>query len=307
MRNLLRTPEERFENLPDFHFQPHYVQLQDTQMHYLDEGGSQNESGEVILCLHGEPTWCYLYRKMIPILSSHYRTIAPDFIGFGRSDKYAERNAYSFQMHVDKVTQFLESLNLNRIVLVCQDWGGLIGLRVVAENPERFERLVIMNTWLPTGDEPPSEAFLRWRGFAEKQADLPVGFIMQRTLTGHSKDDPAVIAAYEAPFPDATYKAGASIFPLLVPITPEDPGSEGMRETRRFLSHWNKPVLILFSDQDPITAGGDRFFRKLIPSSKQQPEVVIRGAGHFLQEDAGPEIAEHILKWMRETSDRPDA
>lgn len=296
MSAILRTPDERFANLPGFPYEPRYVQVGDTRMHYVDEG-----RGETILCLHGEPTWGYLYRKMIPPLAAAHRVVAPDFVGFGRSDKYADRSAYSFQTHVDKLTGFLESLDLKGITLVCQDWGGLIGLRVAAENPARFARLVIMNTGLPTGDEKPSEGFLRWRDFAAKQDDLPVGFIMQRTLVGGTDIDPAVIAAYEAPFPDSAYKAAAMQFPLLVPIAPDDPGSEGMRRTRQVFSTWTKPTLVMFADQDPITSGGDRFFRRLIPGAKEQPEITIHGASHFLQEDAGPEIAEHILQFIART------
>lgn len=296
MTTVLRTPDERFSNLPEFPFQPHYVQVGDTRVHYVDEG-----QGPTILCLHGEPTWSYLYRKMIPALSAAHRVVAPDLVGFGRSDKYPERSDYSFQMHVDKLTSFLELLDLRDITLVCQDWGGLIGLRVATENQDRFARLVIMNTWLPTGDEPPSEAFMKWRDFASKQPDMPVGFILRRTLVGGPTVDDAVIAAYEAPFPDSSHKAGAAQFPLLVPITPDDPGSEGMRRTRQALKHWTKPVQIMFSDSDPITAGGDRFFRKLIPASATQPEITIRGAGHFLQEDAGLEIAGHIIDFIQRT------
>ncbi len=296
MSAVLRTPDDRFANLPGFPFQPRYVTLGDTRMHYVDEG-----QGQIILCLHGEPTWSYLYRKMIPPLAARHRVVAPDFVGFGRSDKYADRSAYTFQMHVDKLTEFLGALDLRGITLVCQDWGGLIGLRVAAENPARFARLVIMNTGLPTGDEKPSEGFLRWREFAAKQDDLPVGFIMQRTLVGGGEIDPNVIAAYEAPFPDTSYKAGAMQFPLLVPIAPEDPGSEGMRRARHVFSKWSQPALVMFADQDPVTAGGDRFFRRLIPTAKDQPEITIHGASHFLQEDAGPEIAEHILQFIDRT------
>ncbi len=296
MPTVLRTPDQRFTTLPGFPYQPHYVQVGDTRMHYVDHG-----QGQAILCLHGEPTWCYLYRKMIPDLSSEHRVVAPDLIGFGRSDKYADRSDYSFQMHVDKLTAFIQLLDLRDITLVCQDWGGLIGLRVAAENQERFARLVIMNTWLPTGDDPPSGAFMKWRDFAARQPDMPIGFVMQRTLVGGSAVDAAVIAAYEAPFPDASYKAGAAQFPLLVPITPDDPGSEGMRRTRQAMSQWTKPVQILFSDSDPITAGGDRFFRKLMPAASAQPEITIRCASHFLQEDSGQEIAGHILDFIKRT------
>lgn len=292
--SVLRTPDDRFHDLPGFPYAPHYVTVGDVRMHYVDEG-----RGEVILCLHGEPTWSFLYRKMIPRLADGWRVVAPDFIGFGRSDKYAERAKYTFQMHVDMLQGFLAALDLREITLVCQDWGGLIGLRVAVEQPERFARLVIMNTGLPTGDEKPSEGFLRWREFAASQVDLPVGFIMRRTLVGGDEIDVRVIAAYEAPFPDATYKAGAMQFPLLVPITPDDPGSEGMRRTRQALARWQKPALVMFADGDPITRGGDHYFRRLIPSAAQEPEIVIAGASHFLQEDAGEVLAGHIAEFMQ--------
>lgn len=298
---VIRTPDERFADLPGFPYDPHYVDLGGLRMHYVDESPKGTATEDVFLCLHGEPTWSYLYRKMIPTLLERGRVVAPDMIGFGRSDKYTERSEYSFQMHRDMLAAFLAALDLQRITLVCQDWGGLIGLRLAAEIPERFARLVIMNTGLPTGDEPMSEGFRRWRDFAANVDDLPVGFIMQRTLVDGENVDPRVIAAYEAPFPDASFKAGAMQFPLLVPVTPDDPGSEGMRNARAALANWNKPALVMFSDGDPITRGGDRFLRRLIPTASQQPEIVIEGASHFLQEDSGEEIARHIVAFVDRT------
>lgn len=296
---VLRTPDERFANLPGFPYEPYYVEVNGLRMHYVDVGPTApGERPAIILCLHGEPTWCYLYRKMIPPLSARHRVVAPDFVGFGRSDKLSQRGDYTFAMHRDMLAGFLDAIGLRHITLVCQDWGGLIGLRVVCEMPERFDRLVIMNTGLPTGDEPMTEGFRRWREFAAGSDDLPIGFIMQRTLIGGDQVDPAVIAAYEAPFPDKTYKAGAMQFPLLVPIAPDDPGSEAMRHARKVLGQWQKPALVMFSDLDPVTRGGDRFFRKLIPTAREQPEIVIQGASHFLQEDKGEEIAEQILAFI---------
>ena len=275
---VIRTPEERFHDLPGFPFQPHYVEVNGMRIHYVSEG-----VGEVILCLHGEPSWSYLYRKMIPILSQNHRVVAMDFIGFGRSDKYTERDEYTFQMHCDTLVGIIDALSLRQITLVVQDWGGLIGLRVASEMPERFARLVVMNTGLPTGDEPMGKAFMRWRQVASSVPDLAIGQVIALGMAHSDQIAPEVVAAYESPFPDVTYKAGAMVFPLLVPITPDDPGSAGMRRAREVLSKWEKPAFVLFSDRDPISTGGDKFFRALIPTAQDQPEVVIEDTGHFLQ------------------------
>lgn len=287
---VLRTPEERFANLPAFPFSPHYVQVGETRMHYLDEG-----HGDPILCLHGEPTWCFLYRKLLPVLSQAHRVVAPDLIGFGRSDKLADQAAYTYSLHHDSLVAFVNALKLERITLVCHDWGGLLGLPMAAEFPERFARLVIMNTGLPTGEQV-SPAFLAWRTFAATTTDMNIGRVIQRGSV--STLSAAVISAYDAPFPDGTYKAGAHQFPLLVPISPEAPAAAPLRKTRELLRGWTKPTLVMFSDKDPITAGGDTFFRKLIPTAGNEPEIVIHDAGHFLQEDKGEEVAEHIRRFL---------
>lgn len=292
---IIRTPEERFDNLPDFPFTPNYIEVIGLRVHYIDEG-----EGSIILCLHGEPTWAYLYRKMIPILTDAHRVIVPDFIGFGRSDKFTTLEEYTFHMFKNMLLEFLEALDLSQITLIVQDWGGLIGLTVAGEVPERFSRLVIMNTGLPAG-RTINEAFLSWRQFVENTPNLPVGQIIGTGLVNRDILTPEIIKAYEAPFPDDTYKAGARAWPLLVPIHPDDPVVTEMLQTRENLKKWEKPTLVMFSDGDPITRGGDQFFRNLIPSAKNQPEIVIKEAGHFLQEEKGEEIAEQILNFISRT------
>ncbi len=300
MTTILRTPDEQFENLPDFPFEPNYLEMNDVRVHYLDEG--PREGGETFLCLHGEPSWSFLYRKMIPILATKGRVLAPDFVGFGRSDKYAEIEAYSFGLHYDTIVHFIERLDLQAITLVCQDWGGLIGLTVAANQPDRFARLVILNTFLPSGNEQYPEAFMNWRTFAERTGlRLPVGRIIRGACANPGAIPNEVIAAYEAPYPERAYKAGAAAFPLLVPMSPDDPGAAEMREARKLLAKWEKPVQVMFSAKDPIMQGGDRFFRRLIPSAAESPEIIIEDAGHFLQEEKGEVIANEILAFLRRT------
>lgn len=293
---VIRTPEDRFQNLPGFPFQPHYLEIFGARVHYVDEG-----SGEPVLCLHGEPSWSYLYRKMIPILAKKQRVVALDFIGFGRSDKFTELSEYTYEMHRDTVIKFIAALGLEKITLVVQDWGGLIGLRVATMLPEKIARLVIMNTGLPSGGGGLTEAFMNWRRFVENTPDLPVGKII-RNSTVQGKDLlPGILAAYEAPFPDARYKAGARAWPLMVPVKTDDPAAVELKKAKDELSKWKKPALVMFSDKDPITRGGDLFFRALIPTAKDQPEITIKDAGHFLQEDKGEEIAGRILEFISRT------
>ena len=257
----LRTPDERFRDLPGYPFEPRYLEVpagdgDRLRVHYVNEGPAH---GDVVLMLHGEPSWSYLYRKMVPIIvEAGLRAVAPDLIGFGRSDKPVQRSAYTYERHVAWMKTFVAELDLRAVTLVCQDWGGLIGLRLVAEQPERFARVVAANTFLPTGDQNLGEAFFRWRDFSQRVPELPIGFILQSaTVTELS---PEILAAYEAPFPDESHKAGARQFPALVPATPDDPSAPANRAAWKALEHWQKPFLCAFSDSDPIMAGAERVF-----------------------------------------------
>jgi len=294
---VLRTPEHCFDNLPDYDFAANYLQLADStlRMHYLDEGA--NNQGSTILLMHGEPSWSYLYRKMIPgLVKAGHRVIAPDLIGFGRSDKPAERSDYSYQSHLSWLTDCLHQLDLKGVVLFCQDWGGLLGLRLLAAEPERFSAVVVANTFLPTGDTEPSDAFINWREFSQTVPEFPVGGIIKGATVSELAE--TVIAAYNAPYPDESYKAGARQFPLLVPISPDDPESQNNRDAWKVLSAFDKPFLTAFSDQDPITVGGDKYFQKNVPGCNGQSHVTIKDGGHFLQEDKGEELAELVNKFI---------
>lgn len=294
---ILRTPEDRFENLAGFPFKPHYAQVGGLRMHYVDEGPPD---AAPVLLLHGEPTWSYLYRKMIPVIaSSGHRVVAPDLIGFGRSDKPADRTDYSYQFHVDTVAAFIEALDLRGITLFGQDWGGLIGLRIAAERPDRFARIVAANTFLPTGDRRPSDAFFAWREYSQTVETFHTGGIVRGGCVADLPDE--VVAAYDAPFPDESYKAGPRAFPMLVPVTPDDPAAPANRRAWEALKRWEKPFLTAFSDSDPITAGGDRAFQKFVPGAKGQPHTTITNAGHFLQEDKGEELAAVVVDFLGRT------
>jgi haloalkane dehalogenase len=293
----LRTPDERFAGLPGYAFEPHYVEIDGLRVHYIDEGP---RDAAPVLLLHGEPSWCYLYRKMVPIITrASHRAVAPDFIGFGRSDKLPNIDDYSYQLHVDVLATFLQQLDLQNITLVCQDWGGLIGLRVAAEHPDRFARIVAANTFLPTGDGNPGEAFLRWRTFATTSPVFDIGRVVQTGTTTQLSDE--IVAAYNGPFPDDAYKAGARAFPALVPISPDDPAAPANRQAWEVLDRWEKPFLCAFSDSDPITRGADKAFQARVPGTKGQPHTTIAGGGHFLQEDRGEELAQVIVGWLRQT------
>jgi haloalkane dehalogenase len=302
----LRTPDDCFSSLPGYDFGPHYVEIPSgdgsevpLRVHYLDEGPP--DSGETVLLLHGEPSWCYLYRKMVPILTeSGLRVIAPDLVGFGRSDKPAARTDYTFARHVDWMRDaLLVKLGLDGVTLLGQDWGGLIGLRLLGEQPERFRRVVAANTGLPTGDDRMSEAFFAWQKFSQEAPELPVGRIVASGCTRPVGDD--IVAAYDAPFPDERYKEGARQFPLLVPTSPDDPASSASRRTWSTLERFDKPFLCAFSDQDPITRGADARFLEKVPGARNRSHTTITGAGHFLQEDNPEELATVVVDFVRTT------
>jgi haloalkane dehalogenase len=293
--DVLRTPDDRFADLPDFPFAPHYVEVDGLRVHHLDEGPAD---APVVLLLHGEPSWSYLYRWMIPVLvDAGLRAVAIDLIGFGRSDKPAAREDYTYQSHVDWTWAAIEAIGLTDITLVCQDWGGLIGLRLVGEHPERFARVVAANTTLPTGDQHPGEAFLAWQRFSQETREFPVGSIINGGCV--SELSPEVISAYDAPFPDDTYKAGARQFPTLVPTSPDDPAAEPNRAAWAGLRRFDRPFLCAFSDSDPITRGADAPLRSLVPGAAGQAHVTIDGGGHFLQEDKGRELAGVVVDFVR--------
>lgn len=291
---VLRTPDSRFANLPEYPFAPHYREICDadgTQMrlHYVDEGP---RAAPPVLLLHGEPSWSFLYRKMITSLAAKgHRVVAPDLIGFGKSDKPTEQSDYTFERHVKWMSDWLTGLDFKNITLFCQDWGGLIGLRLVAAFPERFARVVVGNTGLPVGTGM-TEGFKQWLNFSQSVPELPIGEIVAMGTKKGLSDD--VKAAYVAPFPDETYKAGARRFPALVPVTPEHGSVAENKAAWEVLSRFTKPVLTLFSDSDPVTKGGERVFLERVPGTKGQPHTIIKDAGHFLQEDAPDELAAHI-------------
>ena len=294
MNSLPRTPEDRFENLPDYPFDPHYVEIEGARMHYVDEPGT---SGETVLMLHGEPSWSFLYRKMIPVVSREgHRVVAPDLIGFGKSDKFRDRERYTYQFHVDTIAGLIKTLELENITLMCQDWGGLIGLRIAAEHPDRFSRIVASNTFLPTGDEKIPSAFKLWLKFSQSTPFFPVGKLVSKGCATRLPKE--VIRAYDAPFPDKSFKAAALAFPALVPITPDNPASEANRAAWRVLEKWEKPFLTAFGDKDPITRGADVVMRRKIPGAKGQPHVTLKNAGHFIQEDKGEELAGVLVDFM---------
>jgi haloalkane dehalogenase len=299
----LRSPDSCFNNLQDYIFAPHYLQLDDTEggelrMHFVDEGP---KDAPVILLLHGEPTWSYLYRHMItPLADAGFRVIAPDLIGFGRSDKPSHRSDYTYQRHVDWLRSLLIQLDLQDITLFCQDWGGLIGLRLLTEEASRFTRTIAANTMLPTGANHPGEAFINWQQLSQNIAVFTVGKIIAGACVKPVSAE--TISAYDAPFPDESYKAGVRQFPMLVPITANDPAAEANLAAWDILRSMEKPFLTAFSDKDPITAAAEPVFRKLIPGAQGQAHTTIVNGGHFLQEDQSEKLLEVILKFVSETT-----
>ena len=300
---ILRTPESRFENLKDFAFAPNYLNIDDPsgtilRLHYLDEGPRDAAS---VLLMHGELTWCYLYRHMIPIITeAGHRAVAPDLIGFGRSDKPVERSDYTYEAHVAWMTQWLEKMDLRNITLVCQDWGGLIGLRLVAAMADRFARVVVANTALPTGDHPMNDAFNSWRAYSQETPKFNAGRIVHGGTTGKLTDEE--IAAYNAPYPSEAFQAGARQFPLLVPDKPDNPSSEPNRGAWATLKTLGIPFLTAFGADDKVMEGIDEVFQKLIPGAAGQDHRVLPKAGHFLQEDVGPELARLTTEFIRKTA-----
>jgi haloalkane dehalogenase len=330
--DFIRTPDDRFTNLEGYPFQPHYLDINDGEggrlrMHYLDEGPA---TGELILCLHGQPTWSYLYRKMIPILTSAgYRVIAPDLVGFGKSDKPTHRGDYTYANHVAWLAQFVNTLNLQKITLMCQDWGGLIGLRVLTQNTDRFARLVVANTGLPDAKGIPDEmaapmhalfdtipalapaemsaklrenehgaGFMYWIKYCDSYPDLVISDVVSLSASGTMND--AAKHAYDAPFPAEDYKQGARQFPSLVPIFPDNVAIDDNRAAWEILEAFEKPVITAFSDKDPVTAGGYQRFQESVPGAQGQKHTTIEGAGHFLQDDAPEALSNTIIQFCQD-------
>lgn len=297
---VLRTPDSQFQNLPGYAFEPCYTEIEDSdvgtlRVHYVDQG---DKDAEPIILMHGEPSWSYLYRKMIPVLvAAGHRAIAVDLVGFGRSDKLSDREDYTYAKHVAWMQAWFDKMDVSNATLVCQDWGGLIGLRLVAANPQRFARVVAANTMLPTGDHDPGESFLAWKKFSQEVPDFNSGRIVSGAVTSDLSED--IIAAYNAPFPDDSYKAAARQFPTLVPVSKSDPERDANLAAWEVLKQFNKPFLTAFSDSDPITKGGEKIFQKLIPGCAGQSHSTVIGGGHFLQEDQGEQLAEKVVDFMQ--------
>jgi haloalkane dehalogenase len=293
--SLVRAPAERFEGLPGYDYEAEFVDVGGPEMAYVEAGSGE----ETFLCLHGEPTWSYLYRKMMPGLAEYGRVVVPDLVGFGRSDKYTEQDDYTYDRLYDQVETFVEKLDLTDVTLVCQDWGGILGLPVAANNPERFARLVPMNTGLPDGTHGMPDIWHDFKEMTETAPDLDIG---QLVAGGCATDIPdEVVEAYRAPFPSEEHMAGARTLPGMVPLSPDDPGAEVIGDAKETFRDWEKPVFVLFSDSDPITHGSRDYLRDLFPTAEDQPDTWIEGGAHFLQEDCGEAIAEEIGAFVERT------
>jgi haloalkane dehalogenase len=295
---ILRTPEERFAQIADFPYIPKYVEIGGLRIATIDEGP---RNAAPVLLMHGEPTWSYLYRKMIPgLLAAGHRVIAPDLVGFGRSDKPTAKKDYSYANHVAWMVAWMQAVDLKHATLFCQDWGSLIGLRMATHSPERFDRIVLANGGLPTGTQGVTpRAFKLWRAFARFSPWFPIGKIVNSGCA--VKLSEPEIAAYNAPFPSSRYEVAARLFPTFVPTDPGDPERAANEQAWEILKQWHKPFLTLFSSRDPVTRGGDKIFQKLVPGAAKQPHATTRGAGHFLQEDKGPELAKTIADFIAAT------
>lgn len=294
MTRILKTPAHRFDHLKDYPFAPNYLEVEKgLHMHYVNEGTNDEY---VFLLLHGEPSWSYLYRHMIPVLAKEHRVVAPDLIGFGKSDKLAEQKAYSYQNHLDWLTALITKLDLTNIVLFCQDWGGLLGLRIITEMPERFSMVVASNTTLPTGYPPLPKSFMAWREFSQKSESFDIARVIDSgTVLPLSKD---AYDAYNAPFPAEAYKAGARVFPPLVPASTEDPEAIKNKAAWEKLTQWTKPFLTVFGSEDNIMFGAEKVFQKLIPGAQGQEHKILH-AGHFIQEEKGAELAQLTLDFYK--------
>lgn len=294
--NVLRTTDSRFENLEGYPFAPHYIHTHDgIRMHYIDEG---DKKAPAVLMLHGEPSWSYLYRKMIaPVVRAGFRTVVPDLIGFGKSDKPSATEDYSYQKHLDWVEVIFSDLNLKNATLFVQDWGGLLGLRLLPKYNSIIDNVVAANTFLSTGFDRPNEAFMAWRKFSQESPKFDIATVIQMaTVTDLSEE---ILRGYNAPFEQEEYKAGARIFPSLVPTLKSEEEAQKNAQIWKFLGQYKKPFLTLFSDSDPIMTGLEKIFQKKIPGAQGQPHEIIRGGGHFLQEDKGEEIAEKLIAFKK--------
>lgn len=295
---VLRTPDERFAGLADFPYAPRYTEVAGLRVHHVEDGPP---GADPVLMLHGEPTWAYLYRHMIPVFAAAgHRAVAPDLVGFGRSDKPSKRTDHTYQRHVDWMREWMVANDLRRVTLVCQDWGSLIGLRLVADLPDRFARVVVANGFLPHGERRLPLVFHLWQAFARWSPWFPASAVvragtMNRTLSREAA------AAYDAPFPGEAYRAGPRALPQIVPDGPDDPSTPANRRAWDFLGAWERPFLTAFGDGDPIFRGLDRVLQRHVPGAAGQPHTVLRGAGHFIQEDRGKELAEVVVEFIART------